>query len=202
MRGLFDLDFALPRYLSEEKNDYLLKQLKDYPNMDNTYATFPENYWMQGDVYREIMYCDLVDGEYKTDKIEAMLLSNTCDISLENRRDFYDPKFVFAPIIYLENYYEMLVNDGHNIGTIETHIDAIRKQDITSFFYIPRKSFNDKEKFARFDMVFSVYLKDMKLTAEQMLRNRILSFSNKGFYILLYKISRHFTRILEAVDRG
>jgi hypothetical protein len=51
-------------------------------------------------------------------------------------------------------------------------------------------------------MVFSIYLQDMKITTEEMLRNRILSFSNKGFYILLYKISRHFTRIFEAVDRG
>jgi hypothetical protein len=110
MTSVLDLEFALPRYLSDEQNDSMLKELREYPKMDNIYNSFPQQNWLQGDIYKGIMYCDLMDGEYRIDKIEAMLLSNTCDISLENRRDFYEPKFVFAPVIDLNKYYENLLD--------------------------------------------------------------------------------------------
>jgi hypothetical protein len=201
MRDLCALEFALPRYLSDEKIDYLLKGLEDYPNMSNIYANSPPDYWMQGDIFKDIDYPYYVDGKYEIAKTDAMLISNTCDVSLDNMRDFYTSQLAFVPVANLQSYENGLLTKFSR-ERVKSHIDAIRKQGITSFFYIPPKSTHDQEKFARFDMVFSIYLKNMKITKEQLLSNRVLSFSNNGFYILLYKISRHFTRIFEAIDRG
>ena len=200
MDDLTALELALPKYLSEDKIENLFNQLRDFPNnMGNVYSSYPPDFWMQGDGFKNIDFTYYFNGKYELTTCDSMLISNTCDASTDNTREFYTPQLLFAPIFDLNTYRQALLTK-FDIAKVNTHIDAIKKQKITSFFYIPPQH-NTEDKFARFDCAFSISLYEISKIKDKMLKNRLFSFSNYGFYVLLFKISIHFTRVLERIDR-
>ena len=82
---------------------------------------------------------------------------------------------------------------------ISNYISSLRKQQITNAFYLP-KSKNLDEAVAFFDYTnsFDINFVDRESLKEK----RLVSLSNYGFYILLLKLSIHFTRIQEKVQRN
>mgnify|MGYP006347031977 CR=1 FL=1 len=51
-----------------------------------------------------------------------------------------------------------------------------------------------------FDRVISIPLSNQR--TEEFVQNRIFTLSNFGFYLFLLKISYHFTRVKERIDRN
>lgn len=198
--SLKDVEQYLPKYLSGEDQKKLFAELASYPaNIDKrlfSEALKSEAFLLQGDGISVVKYPPQEEGDSFQD-IKALILSNTCDISTENKRP-YEAYCTFAPIFSLEKYKGALKDDGHSDEAIANHIKAIKEQKITPFFYIPKVG-ELGECFARFDLVFSSFIDDD--IVKNLVDKRIFSLSNYGFYLLLFKYSIHTNRIQERVHR-
>lgn len=194
-----DFEIFLPRYLSADDQRDLLDSLKNYPNNLNGKSFYTERlseaeFVFQGDTFKEIKMADYESEKFHS--VKGFLVSNTCDTFLGNDR-LYTPYFTFAPIFSLKKYKESL--ESAKLTGINEHIKAIESQKVSSFFFLPK--FGDMEdSFVRFDYMFSMKC-ELDLL-KSMLQKRISTLSDYGFYLLLFKLSIHFARIQEKVERN
>lgn len=196
-----DVQKYLPKYLSEENYKTLLNELKNFPNnLDKRmYAIGSEkNVIYQGDGIKSFPYVDLQQIEKGKKIINGIVLSNTCDIDLTNKR-LYTQSILYAPICPLENYINMLETNKVNKNTIENQIKDIRNQHITSMFFLPKND-NISDSIVFLDKI--LHLDNNYIDRNRLSEQRLFSLSDYGFYLLLFKLSVHFSRIQEHINRG
>ncbi len=128
-----------------------------------------------------------------------MLLSNTCDMDINNKR-LYPCRIMYAPILNLDKYIKSLKDKGISETRIISHVTDIKRQLISQIMYLPTKSIFDHDSIVMFDRGMSIALSPKNIA--EMLSSRMFTLSNYGFYLFLLKISYHFTRIQENVDRS
>ena len=190
----------LPQYLSGESQGELFDELKSFPdNIDQrvytSYASSETIY--QGDGFNGLLIINFPSPEIK--HAPALILSNTCDIHPENKR-LISVRIVYAPIISYDSYKKMLlVKAKTRIKKIYDHLDAIKKQYVSNIFYLPEGKGLKYNAIVFFDRLNNC---PAKTISKEMIENqRLFTFSNYGFYLFLIKISIHFTRIREGIDR-
>lgn len=196
---LNDIKLYLPKYLSDRQQSALLDELSSFPkNLDKRFYS-PwlkiQSEIFQGDAFAGVLFPDYERKQFR--ELKALLISNTCDSSLDNNR-LYKPFISFTPIISLKKY-EALLLSQHDKNKVSSHIQAIRAQKVTSFFFLPEDPSLAQDCFARLDQMFSLSL-DENLV-KKLLANRVFSLSNYGFYMLLFKLAIHLTRVQESLDR-
>lgn len=199
MTSFEDIKKYLPQYLSDSDARQLFSSLRDFPN--NIDSRFYSNYDLddnilyQGDCLKDIPAFNLPDIQSKLS--QSMAISNTCDMDLHNKR-LWNTRILFSQIILLEKL-EKVLYQKFSEDRISNYISSLRKQQITNAFYLP-KSKNLDEAVAFFDYTnsFDINFVDRESLKEK----RLVSLSNYGFYILLLKLSIHFTRIQEKVQRN
>lgn len=200
-----DIKLYLPKFLSVESERELFSFLADFPkNIDSRmYTTYlaEEKEVFQGDGLEKMLVVNL--PEPKVDYFPSMVFSNTCDISLDNKR-LFPSQIMYAPIFNLQKYKNTLLfgfeNDNHRLQRIESHIQAVRKQKITQLFYLPNSDTGLPESVVFLDRINSCPNKLVdrtKLTTE-----RMFTLSNFGAMLFVLKLSIHFTRIQDKVDRN
>ena len=129
-----------------------------------------------------------------------MVLSNTCDLDFGNKRHYYQSRLVYAPIFKLSKYKRLLEEkDGLLAVNIEQHINSIKEQRISSIFYLPEFDGVIEESIVFLDRVVNSSIEQISL--EDLDEERIFTLSDFGFYVLVFKISVHFSRIRENVER-
>jgi hypothetical protein len=195
-----DISIYLPKYLSEESTKSLFDTLKQFPeNIDQrlyTRALKGSQIIYQGDGIKDVLFVDLPSQKCK--KVNGFVLSNTCDIDPNNER-YRTQNIIYTPIISINNYITLLRKNKIPDQKIDDHIEALKKQQITNIFYLPKTTILKEEFIIFFDRVNSC---DMSYFCESNIDNiRLFSLSNYGLYIFLFKLSIHFTRIREGVDR-
>ena len=126
-----------------------------------------------------------------------MVLSNTCDVAAENKR-LLGPRLIYCPIISLPKY-EGIVRETGAIAP-EQHLEDIRCQRVTSMFYLPTNGALGEEAIALLDRINNCDLQ--KLNVEELTNTRLFTLSDYGFYMFLFKLSIHLTRIREGVRRN
>ncbi|MEM9858464.1 MAG: hypothetical protein AAF843_13965 [Bacteroidota bacterium] len=197
--NLDDLKIYLPKYLSAESEKQLFDSLKDFPsNIDQRlYTNHLENepIIFQGDGLRNLLAINLPSTETKV--VSGMVISNTCDIDPVNKRNF-PSQIVYAPIIDLGKYSNSLRSQLPE-EKVSGHLAAIRKQYITQIFYLPPILNKLKESIVFLDRLHNVG--SNKYDRSELNLSRIFSLSNYGNYLFLFKLSLHFTRIQDKVDR-
>jgi hypothetical protein len=152
---------------------------------------------LQGDGWTKIEILDFATGA--RDKIKGVLLSNSCDINPNNPRDF-PPRIVFAPLIPLQAYVDLLRSASVlKPEQIEAKLDSIRKQRVTSLFYLPEGGGLDADHIAILDDLHNVPL---KMFLKEVDRVKLFTLGQMGFYLFLLKLSIHFCRFQEGVARG
>lgn len=199
--NLNDLKLYLPKYLSTESEKLLFDNLKDFPkNIDTrlyTSALKDINIIFQGDGLDDMLIINLPNKEIKGTK--SMVLSNTCDIDPKNKRNF-PSQIVYTPIFNLSKYADALKrNSTKTDKQVEEHINTIKKQKITQIFYLPKINDVIEDSIIFFDRVNNCsleHLKGMNLKEE-----KLFTLSDYGEYLFLLKLSIHFTRIQDKVDR-
>ncbi len=199
MNHFEDFKQYLPKYLSPEVQANLFNDLKDFPeNLKRLYTGVlaSESDVFQGDGLKEVLIVNLPDPAVR--KGPAMVISNTCDTSFSNAR-LLSPKIAYCPIVKLSNYITLLRRNSIPEERIETHIKEIRKQWITSIF-LPKGGSLPEDCVALFDNINSCNVG--YLSPESVTSLRLFSLSNYGFYVFLFKLAVHLTRIRESVDRG
>lgn len=201
-----EIEKFLPYYLTGQERESLLKEIKGFPeNVDQRFFTSylkNEKNIFQGDGYSDFLFINLPNP--KIAKMPAMVISNTCDIDQNNKR-LAPKRIVYAPIYQLEKYKQLLMKDhaqsgAENPESIESYIQAIKKQYVTDIFYLPRNENLQKDSIIMFDRLNN--LPADYLTPDEILEKRLFTLSDFGFYMFLVKLSIHFSRVKEEVRRS
>lgn len=199
MTSFEDIKKYLPQYLSDRDAKQLFSALKDFPNnIDERFYTnysLDDNILYQGDCLKDIPAFNLPDTRTKLS--QSMAISNTCDMDLSNKR-LWNTRILFSQIILLEKLEKGLCQRFPK-DRVTNYINSLKKQQITNAFYLP-KSKNLDEAVAFFDYTNSFDIN--YIDRESLKERRLVSLSNYGFYILLLKLSIHFTRVQEKVERN
>jgi len=202
MLGIDDIKLFLPKYLSSESEKELLENLENYskkvqPNyFSPIFSTRSE--LLQGDAVDGLIIINLPDTRMENKK--GILLSNTCDMYLDNKR-IYPTSLTYAPLInfpaFIAGLNQNFPDKANEVKNLESDI---RNQRITSTFFIPGSVSLPTDTFIFLDRICSV--KNSQQLQNELISNKIFSLSNFGFYIFLFKISLHFSRIREGIDRS
>jgi hypothetical protein len=83
---------------------------------------------------------------------------------------------------------------------IEQHISSIRKQYISHVFFLPKGGGLENDSIILFDRVTT--LPSNYLSKSEIKGQRLFTLSDFGFYLFLFKLSVHFTRVRENVSRN
>ena len=205
MISLEEIKKYLPQYLSAVSQEELFEELKDFPgNIDQRFYSnrlIDHDLIYQGDGIDGLMVSNFPSNEIGY--LPAIVISNTCDINPNNPR-YFPSRITYAPIFQIEKYKQMLIQefvetDRYNIESINEHVQAIRKQLVTQILFLPKGSKIDNDSIVFLDRLNNYPAEELSI--EEIKQKRLFVLSNYGFYLFLIKISIHFTRIREGVDR-
>ncbi len=198
-----DIKLYLPKYLSPESQENLIRELKQFPkNIDE--RLFYNNQKIddkiyQGDCIDNLLIFNLPNPKFV--KSKGVVISNTCDIDFDNDRKYISPNICYTPIVNLEKYKTRLqLKSSLSKEQIESHISNIKTQMITSVFYLPPFGKLTEESLIMFDRIISINNKE--ISRENLNERRLFSLGNYGFYLFIFKLSMHLTRMNEGMDRS
>jgi len=206
MISLEEIKKYLPKYLSASAREELFDELKHFPgNIDQrlyTTSLKEEPSIFQGDGIRDLLFVNLPAKTFNP--APGIIISNTCDIDSGHKR-LMPMRMVYAPIFNLNKYRQALFKDHvqtkiRSEESIEAHIIEIKKQRISHIFYLPKTNGLENDSLVFFDRLNncpSDYFQE-----EQIQDKRIFILSDYGYYLFLFKLSVHFTRIREGISRG
>lgn len=197
-----DIKEYLPKFLSSDSERKLFEGLKDFPNnIDSriyTTALKSSDNLFQGDGIKDMLVINLPNNSIKN--ANSIIISNSCDISASNERNF-ESQIVYAPIFSLKKYYDALINNSSKGKIkIDAHIEAIKKQRITQIFFLPEASNTIEDSIVFLDRLNNCQLEYIK--SKNIKKNRIFTLSDYGAYLFVLKLSIHFSRIQDKVDRN
>jgi hypothetical protein len=185
----------LPKYLSPEHQRELGEQLRDFENR-NYYTRQLPDALLQGDGWNALSLFDFATGQ--RGQVKGIVLSNSCDISAGNKRDI-PARIVFAPLVPLERYQKLLeASRALTQDQIEKKISAIRQQSVTSLFFLPKGGDLEADHIAVLDDLHNV---PSEAFLGEAMRRRLFTLSQMGFYLFVLKLSIHFCRFQEDLDR-
>ncbi len=197
-----DIKMYLPKYLSEDDTKRLLSELQNFPtNLDKRfYSSFLENedIIFQGDGLTDFIVVNLPNEVFF--KAPIIVFSNTCDIDNSNKR-LFSSNICYAPLFSLESYKQELLEEKiKNEQSINNHIEDIKKQKITQILYLPKGYKLPEDCIVFLDRLN--HCDNNSISRDNISQRKIFMLSNYGFYLFLVKISIHFTRIQENVNRN
>lgn len=205
MKTFDEIKQFLPKYLSEEGTQNLFQSLKDFPDNihKRLYTNVLENEaeLFQGDGLRRMLIVRL--PEPSVIRGPVMIISNTCDVYGLNARSL-SPKLIYCPIVKLSGYKQNLKQAGIDVGRISTIVETIVRQSMSNVFFLPKGGNLPEDCLAMLDEINSCDIRffDNESKKIAIRERRLFSLSDYGFYIFLFKLSIHFTRIREAVRRS
>jgi hypothetical protein len=189
----------IPYYLTESQKAWLVKALNDFQNYHGNSNYYLDKYHdelLQGDGWTKLQMRRFETGERGT--ILGIVLSNTCDVSSDNKRDL-PAKVTFAPLIPLDRYVNLLEKCGVNSDRIHNQVESIKKQAITSVFFLPAGSGLEKDHIALLDELYSM---PTKVFESETAKSKKFTLSLFGFYLFIFKISVHFCRFGEDIAKN
>jgi len=188
----------IPYYLTQDQREGLKRALEDFSQKGESvsyYTAYHQGELLQGDGWDALEIIQFKDTRRISTK--GILLSNTCDMDLGNKRE-RPPNIVFAPIISLSRYRKLLASRGLPTDVISSKIESIKRQEVTSIFYLPQGGELFGDYIAYFDDLHTIPVDYLDcLDCEQ----NLFTLSQFGFYLFLFKISVHFCRFHENVAR-
>lgn len=184
----------IPQYLTYAQQKELAAQLSDFENK-NYYTQLFADELLQGDGWTGVEILKFETGQ--RDKIKGILLSNSCDIAPQNKRDF-PPRIVFAPLIELSALEAVLLKKI-DAKIVADKISAIRKQAVTSIFFLPKGADLNSDHIALLDDLHTIPHPHFLSEAS---RKNLFTLGQMGFYLFLMKLSIHFCRFQEGVVRS
>lgn len=194
----------LPQYLTSTAQQELVKELNQFPQNIDQRIYFPQYFEniFQGDGIENLLYVNFPSTDIR--EVPVMILSNTCDIDQSNKR-LMPLRLVYTPIFNLAKYEQALIKDHVETGrkemqSITSHISDIRKQYVSHIFYLPKGGKLQDDSIIFFDRLNNC--PSGTIEGHELQNRRIFSLSDYGFYLFLFKLSVHFTRIRDGVSRS
>lgn len=186
----------LPKYLTPSQARELWSGLADFPKNTDYYwlDSNHENDLLQGDGWRGFVVRDFFSGGKQT--VSGVILSNSCDVSPDN-----DPNtpsgILFAPLIEVSKFEIRLREVGKTPEQLASILADLRQQRLTNIFYVPEYSTTIKESMILLDDIHTHPASDFRCRE----RNALFRLNQYAFYLLLMKLSIHFSRFNEGVAR-
>ena len=131
-----------------------------------------------------------------------MVVSNTCDTAPDNKR-LLGSRLLYCPIISFEKYQNLLRQQKDKLPANFNpagHLEAIKKQHNSSMFFLPQAEKIEDAGIALLDRINNCDAQSLDL--HELITNRLFTLSDYGFYLFLFKLSLHLTRIREGVVRN
>ena len=186
----------LPKYLTPAEQNELFTELSKFPENPSMYL--PDGVLsddlLQGDGWRGFVAINFRSLERKV--VSGIVLSNSCDIDITNKRAL-PTSVLFAPLIPLARYEQLLLGTGKTPEQVAGVLSAVRRQHVTSILYLPSAPHGPSESLVLLDDIHNHPLNDFIETS----RTQLFRLNQYGFYILLIKLSIHFSRFQEGVKR-
>jgi len=188
----------IPYYLTKEQKDGCLRALRDFPDNINYYLYLDsyKNDWLQGDGWTKLQFRRFETGEVES--VLGIVISNSCDISPDNKRDF-PANITFAPLIPLATYVRLLETTGINLSQIQNKVISIKNQHVTNIFFLPSGGSLQEDHIVFLDRLYTIPARFFESEKE---KSKVFSLSLIGFYMFLFKLSVHFCRFNERVTRA
>ena len=192
-----EMQVLLNDNLLRENLDAVVQELQEMAAGRGMIAANHEDLLLQGDIYDGVP-CVLRSGnEITVSPRRVILISNSCDASIENPRPV-PIDLTVAPLLRLARYEQMLLEKGVSSQAVSDVIKAIRRQEKTNMVFIPAGANVPEDMVALLDRVQSLSVKDF-LHADP---SRLAVLTQRGFWVLLVKLSMHFLRPHEGVERS
>jgi len=196
-----DIKLYLPPYLSAEDNSRLISNIVGFPdNVGKNFFTSSlktQKTIFQGDGVSDLLINHLPD---KTIKVaNCIIISNTCDIDPSNKR-LFPSRICYAPIFNLVKYLDGLKEVGLPPRRIEQHERDIKQQIITQILYLPKCAHLFEDSIVFLDRICNC--SSDYIDRKNIEKLRLFTLSQFGHYVFLVKMSIHFTRIQERVNRS
>lgn len=195
------LQQQIPFYLTAEDQQVLVNELKAIAGggaADYLLSDYRDSFgevMLQGDGWRGFQMFLFDSGERRS--VRGVVLSNSCDVDPANRRDV-PARLVFAPLVKLSAYEALLFKSGIDATKVGDKIAAIRAQKTTNIFFLPASGPLAEDHVVRLDETHSMPVAAHKRCSES---EKLFTLSNTGFYMLVFKLSVHFCRLQEMVNR-
>lgn len=184
----------LPNYLTPSEKGDLVAGLKDFPDHFQYYLLGKfQDEALQGDIWNDFTVIDFASGDRKN--VRGLILSNSCDIDLTNTRQL-PISITFAPLIKLAKLEHLLLQKKNEVEVAEI-VRNIKSQKNTSFIYLPEDSSVPIEESVAY--LNDLHSMPMKIFVEQ--ASKVVTLTQQGFYLLVLKLSLHFSRFQEGVSR-
>lgn len=148
---------------------------------------------LQGDGWRGFQIFSFKSGNVSAAR--GIVLSNSCDVSAENAR-VLPPNVTFAPIVKLSKIVERFEAHGLDVKKVASRLADIKAQRVTNMFYLPADGPLDEDHVALLDDLHSMPIEVHRSNAE-----KLFTLSMAGFYLFVFKLSVHFCRLQENVER-
>jgi hypothetical protein len=202
----------LPTYLTSEEKGRLnqaLEQFKEergkvWSQKTNShfYSQRKFDYFQQGDLLCQIRYPAWNKQDKIFDKVyvNALVLSNTCDLDISNDRNI-TKEVVLAPITEYTQYIKKL---AFRLGKETLPIaleESIKAQTYSSLFYLPQTPINPTDYVCHLDKAFWFPTEELHSYLPDIEQTRISSLDYFGYYLFLVKLSYHFCRLPEEKQR-
>jgi len=201
----------LPQYLLDTDKGRIKRGLAQFIDpiergkekvYENFYLEESKNYFMQGDLLHSIktIEWDFKKEDYYSAYTPAMLVSNSCDVSFENKR-LLDKEALFAPVIKLDEYFDELKGAGKSGDQIQTIHSKLKQQEYTNLFYLPADPIKGLEYIVFLDKICWFPVTEVHKKFDKIGEERFLSLSDWAFYLFVTKIALHFCRVPEEKER-
>ncbi len=186
----------LPYYLTDEDKKAIAHALDTFPAGFQYYCSGYEHATLQGDGWYGFQVFNFFSGEKAG--VYGIVLSNSCDISPENSRNT-PIKITFAPLMRLASFKRALHAAGVADQVIESKMASIRRQENTELFYLPALGAEDEDFVA---VLSDLHSMPHSVFADSTVMQKRFTLSMYGFYLFLMKLSIHFCRFQEKLDRS
>ncbi|HEY1028344.1 MAG TPA: hypothetical protein VGE28_12055 [Pseudomonas sp.] len=190
-----DVKDQIPYYLTQKAGEGILKELENYSAHTPMFLTREMEGILQGDGWKGFCFFNHLTGNVQN--VRAIVLSNSCDIDPGNARDL-PAQVTFVPLMKLSKIEIVFRKAGHSEQAIQQKLRDIRAQRSTSFFFLPSQGVLDEDYAAWLSDAHSM---PMKSFLDSEARQKVFTLNMTGFYLFLFKLSIHFCRFHEKVDR-
>jgi hypothetical protein len=191
----------LPTFLSQGSENafvdevtHFLRQSENRPFY--TEALRDETFILQGDGLEGLLIVNL--PETATRQGPGIVLSNSCDISPLNQR-LFEASLCYAPIFSLPAYLDTLRRQFPEERVV-SHERDLRRQSITQIFFLPKGGKLPNDAIVFLDRIISTG--NQTITRTDLSDRRLFTLSDFGAWLFTLKISIHFCRIRDNVDRA
>jgi hypothetical protein len=186
----------IPYYLTRPQAEGLMEELEKYNEKTNLYTSTHRDQFLQGDGWRGFQLFDFYSGTRTNTR--GILISNSCDVDPANKRRL-PSMLTFVPLIRLTKLESLLRDKGVDEKTLSNMISSIMKQESTQFFFLPGQAPLDDNYVAWLSNMHSMPVNSI---VQSETKEKLFTLNMTGFYLFILKLSIHFCRLHENVDRS